>query len=409
VIESRNQANPVVVRSEAIGQGSQRVGAFHMLPALIRQLGSDPAATLTSAGLEPTALDDADGRVNYAALQRTLFESVRHTRCEHVGMLAGRLWHLSDLGALGELMRNSATVGEALHELTAYQHVNSESAVAFLRRAGGVVDVGCAIYESETAGVDQFGDAYLAAGFNFLRELCGPGWTPSEVFIPHTKPRDCTQYRNFFKVQPRFNAEFCALRFPEHWMDKTIEGANSERRRIAHAQVSAARRPALIQQVVRALRILLLDGKSSGDDVARMLSMHRRTLNRRLKAQGTTFQRVLDRIRFDVAIQLLGGSDISLDEVAAVLGYAGVSPFMRSFRRWTDTTPGRYRRASRQAKLSSDTLRSGRPFIGGAESVRPITVPSEACREMQRRGGRLPAPSPALLVTDGSSAGAANE
>ena len=71
--------------------------------------------------------------------------------------------------------------------------------------------------------------------------------------------------------------------------------------------------------------------------------MHRRTLNRRLKAQGTTFQIVLDQLRFEVACQLLSGSEISLDEVAAVLGYAGVSPFMRSFRRWADMTPGHWR------------------------------------------------------------------
>jgi AraC-like DNA-binding protein len=74
-----------------------------------------------------------------------------------------------------------------------------------------------------------------------------------------------------------------------------------------------------------------------------MLAMHRRTLNRRLKAEGTTFQQVLDNVRFTVARQLLSGSDVPLDDVAATLGYAGVNPFMRTFRRWTGTTPGRWR------------------------------------------------------------------
>jgi AraC-like DNA-binding protein len=226
-----------------------------------------------------------------------------------------------------------------------YQHLNSESAVPFIRDAANVVDFGCAIYGGGLAGVAQFCDAYLAAGVNFLRELVGPGWTPSEVFLPHTSPEDCTQFRRFFKVQPRFNAEFCALRFPATWLDRPVEGADSTMLRMAEQRARAAGRPALIQQVSRALRILLLSGKSSGDDVAHMLSMHRRTLNRRLKEQGTTFQATLDELRFQVAAQLLAVSEISLDEVAAVLGYAGVSPFMRSFRRWTGTTPGRWRRS----------------------------------------------------------------
>jgi len=75
-----------------------------------------------------------------------------------------------------------------------------------------------------------------------------------------------------------------------------------------------------------------------------MLSMHRRTLNRRLHAEGTTFQRVLDEIRYAVARQLLSDTGAALDDIAASLGYSGVCPFMRSFRRWSGTTPGRWRR-----------------------------------------------------------------
>jgi AraC-like DNA-binding protein len=335
---------------QPIKPGTQRVGAFAALPTLIRQLGGDPAATLASAGLGLEALDDADGRVSYAALERTLLEAVQRTHCQHFGLLAGRLWHLSDLGVLGELMRNSATVGEALHQLIAWQHVNSESAVPFLRQVEGVVDMGCAIYDSETAGIDHFVDAYLAAGFNFLRELCGPGWAPSEVFVPHARPRDCMQYRNLFRLQPHFDAELCALRFPAHWMAKVIEGADPCRFRLAQERAKSTVPPTLIQQVARALRILLLDGNSSGDDVARMVSLHRRTLNRRLKEQGTTFQKVLDRVRFDVARQLLARSEISLDDVAAVLGYAGISPFMRTFKRWTGATPAKWRQAARHGQ-----------------------------------------------------------
>jgi len=92
------------------------------------------------------------------------------------------------------------------------------------------------------------------------------------------------------------------------------------------------------------LRLLMLSGHVSGEDTARMLSMHRRTLNRRLKAQGTTFQSVLDRVRLEAARQLLEGTRLPLDDIAASLGYASVSPFMRSFRRWTGTTPGQWRR-----------------------------------------------------------------
>jgi AraC-like DNA-binding protein len=323
---------------------SQRVGNFATLPGLLLRLGVDPAAVMQDAGLAPDALAHAENRVSYAGLGRVLRHATDRTGCAHLGLLAGRMWHLCDLGLVGELMRNSETVGEALQTLTAHQHLNSEGGLAFFIDRGPVVDLGYAIYEQRFEGRDVMYDALLAGSVNFLRELCGPGWTPSEVLLPHAKPVEVSPYGNLFKVHPRFNSEICALRFPAHWMKHPVDGADPKRLRIAKEQVELISSPALLQQVRRAIRLLLLHERHSGDDVAQMLAMHRRTLNRRLKAEGTTFQEVLDSVRYSVACELLSVPEISLDDVAATLGYAGVSPFMRTFHRWAGTTPGRWRR-----------------------------------------------------------------
>jgi len=107
----------------------------------------------------------------------------------------------------------------------------------------------------------------------------------------------------------------------------------------------------LVSQLRRALRILLLGGRSSGDEVAQILSMHRRTLNRRLRAQGTTFQEILDEVRFEAARQLLDTTSISLTDIAASLGYTESSAFSRAFQRWSGTTPTR-RRLRHRMELS---------------------------------------------------------
>src|SRR2546423_8964960 len=124
----------------------QRVGAFTALPALIRELGADPAATIASAGLTPQALDDPDAKIPYGAMGRLLSEAAERTHCAHLGLLAGRMWHLRDLGLVGELTRHSATVGEALRTLTVYQHLNSTGGLPFLLKHGDTVELGYAIY-----------------------------------------------------------------------------------------------------------------------------------------------------------------------------------------------------------------------------------------------------------------------
>jgi len=336
---------------------TQRVGAFTALPQLIRELGADPVTTMAAAGLAPDSLDHAGGSIPYAAMGRLLSEGAKRTHCEHFGLLAGRLWHLDDLGLVGELMRHSSSVYQALRTLTVYQHLNSAGGLPFLLRHGDTVDLGYAIYHPGIVGAEQIYDAVMASGFNQLRELCGPGWMPAAVLFSHKKPIDAEPHRRLFRVQPRFDAELSFVRFSAAWLDHRIEGYDPVRRRAALELARQADRGVLVERVARALRTLLLQGKHSGDDVADMLAMHRRTLNRRLKAEGTTFQDVLDSVRFTVARELLSDSNVALDDVAATLGYACVNPFMRTFRRWTGTTPGRWRRdAGADKSTASETI-----------------------------------------------------
>jgi len=332
---------------------TQRVAGLVELPQLIRQLGGDPEAVLLDAGLDPAALDDPDSRIPYAALARVLDIAARTTGCEHIGLLAGRLYRLSHLGLVGELVRNSPTVGRALEALTVFQHLNSEGGLAFLLKRGDYVDLGYVPYQAVGAGIAPVCDAALAAAMNIMLELCGPTWKPYEVFLPHAKPRDAAQHRAFFKVVPRFDAECSVLRFPARDLARKVLAADPEAHHRCEQLARSAGAPEFMQQVYRGLRRLMLDNRHSGDDLAQMLSMHRRTLNRRLKAEGTTFQRVLDEVRFEIAQDLLSNSNVHLDDIAATLGYAAVTPFMRTFRRWSGTTPGQWRRSVRNAGRES--------------------------------------------------------
>jgi AraC-like DNA-binding protein len=195
---------------------------------------------------------------------------------------------------------------------------------------------------------------------------------PTQVLVPHAKPADVVHYRNLFKVLPQFDSEVCAIRFPAVWLDRAVDGADPERRRKALTAIRDGNGPDLLQQVYRALRDALLCGRSSGNDVASALSMHRRTLNRRLQECGTTFQNVLDQVRCEAARQLLCYSEVTLDDIAASLGYAGVSPFMRSFRRWTGLSPGRMRRQALKGRR--DAGASGPHHARAPRACAPASV-----------------------------------
>ena len=79
-------------------------------------------------------------------------------------------------------------------------------------------------------------------------------------------------------------------------------------------------------------------------DVADQLHIHERTLNRRLQEEGSSFRRELEAVRYEVAKQLLADSEIPLSKIASALHYADATAFSRAFKRWSGTTPSRWRR-----------------------------------------------------------------
>jgi AraC-like DNA-binding protein len=245
---------------------------------------------------------------------------------------------------LGQLVRHAATVRDALRYAAVYHHLNSQGGAVFVREHGATAELGYVIYHRGVIGTRQIYDAVLATLVNFMRELCAPAWVPNEVLLAHAPPADAGPYRALFRCPVRFDAELNTLRFPSTWLDRPVPGADAAELRRLEAEANARAQPELVEKLRRSLRVLLLTRVASGDAVADLLAMHRRTLNRRLQEQGTTFREVLEDVRFEAACQLLDSTALPLDDIADALGYGGASAFTRAFRRRTGTPPGQWRR-----------------------------------------------------------------
>lgn len=84
-------------------------------------------------------------------------------------------------------------------------------------------------------------------------------------------------------------------------------------------------------------------GNSSADAVARRLNTSKRSLQRWLADEGTSFQEILSAVRSDLARDYLDQDGISVPEIAHLLGFRDTSSFFRAFQGWLGLTPGEYR------------------------------------------------------------------
>ncbi|TMH33845.1 MAG: AraC family transcriptional regulator [Betaproteobacteria bacterium] len=182
---------------------------------------------------------------------------------------------------------------------------------------------------------------------SLMRYLCGETWMPNEVQLMHERPRDVAPYRRLLGARVRFGAVRTALLFAARWLDHRIASGDPTMRRILESRITEleagnrAELPARLRGLVRAV---LLSGESPSEAVARRLSISQRTLHRRLRAHGVSFEQLLDRLRFDLAQQLLQHSAVSMTDIAVALNYANTSAFTRAFHRWSGSTPSTWRR-----------------------------------------------------------------
>lgn len=169
----------------------------------------------------------------------------------------------------------------------------------------GVATLGCVIYQPGTEHVEQISDLEVTASLGIMRELCGARWVPERMLFAHAKPANLGPYRRFFQTECRFDSERTALLFPAALLKLRLPKADPKRIRDLQREAHARDDFGLVFRLRRSLRTLLLSQAASGDEVARQLSMHRRTMERHLKSEGTTFQEVLGEVRFQAACQLL--------------------------------------------------------------------------------------------------------
>jgi AraC-like DNA-binding protein len=91
---------------------------------------------------------------------------------------------------------------------------------------------------------------------------------------------------------------------------------------------------------------ILHKGDVSVDAIASKMAMSRQTLFRKLKAEGVTFEKVLDELRYRLALDYLSAKKVSVNETAYLVGFSDPAAFSRAFKRWTGTSPREARGAA---------------------------------------------------------------
>jgi AraC-like DNA-binding protein len=246
-------------------------------------------------------------------------------------------------------IRSSATLGEGLQRLARYHRILHDAAVIQLRREGGAVRLTHTL-PTEAAALPRHPAEFIVAAWVVVaRQATGVHIAPVEVTFRHAPPVDVTEHRRLFRVPVRFKQASNGILLQRALLDTPLVRADpglcAVLERHVHELVERVPRATAFSDRVRQLVASELSGGgSSATTVARRLHMSRRTLQRQLGADGTTFRALSDGLRRELALRYLFEREVAIAEVAFLLGFSETSAFHRAFKRWSGTTPAAYRR-----------------------------------------------------------------
>lgn len=333
-----------------------RASVLAGFPDLVAKLGGDAQAILKRFHLDAVAVASASEFVPYNNAVRMMEAAAEELDCADFGLRLAAYQSLDKLGPLALLVTNCTTVGTALQALTRNLHTYSPSTTLRLNDSpGGPVRFEYDVLQG-VPGVPhrvQKTEFSLAFMHTILGLFIGPTFMPHAILFRHDPNKPADVYRRHFGVVPRFGAEVNAVELTRRDLEQPLEIVAPIMRRAIdeYLQPMIDRQPLSIErQVTELIARMLPSGNCRLASVAAQLSMHERTLQRHLSRTGLVFEALVDRIRRERAIELLGDRRIPLAHVAGLLGYSEQSTFSRACRRWYRQTPGAQRRLLMQGR-----------------------------------------------------------
>ncbi|MFO1407743.1 MAG: AraC family transcriptional regulator [Steroidobacteraceae bacterium] len=311
-----------------------------------------PRRVFARAGLSLREFRRPDTRMEADRLARLLDEATLQTGRPDFAMMAGLRFSIDGLGPIGELMRHSATVGEALRALTLHLHLHDQGAVPVLVEIDDETSLlGYSVYRFGLQALDLVYDTSTGIIYRMLSTLCGPDFRAKAIQVSARGRHRRAVYRRHFDCVVRFDSGLSGVVFSSHWLQRPIVGADSAShaalvRRFAAAE---ARNPMTFgQRVEIVLRQMLLTGSATAPALAGLFGVSERSMRRRLAGEETSVREILNRVRLDLACQMLGYTELPVGDIATALQYRDANAFSRAFRSQSGCTATQWRRRDRQ-------------------------------------------------------------
>ncbi|MEG0487357.1 MAG: AraC family transcriptional regulator [Acinetobacter sp.] len=327
---------------------------------VMQQLDTNPIPLLEKYGIQPAQLQDDNAWISHYAVIQLLEESAQQSQCADLGLRISRYQDITILGVLGMILQSASTLRDVLkyssdllflHGSAPRLYFNEHVTTDLFEHGHDIVEIVFDIQLNDTTNIlskRQSMDLGLAVCHRVMRYLSGDHYQLLKVTLPHSPIAPLSVYKRFFQAEVIADQQHAALYLHKKIFDKTLGSTDHGLREIVDSYLERnfrGQQGAISDRVRHAIRIHLSTPKANKTDIAYMLAMHPRSLQRKLHEEGTSFELIKDKLRQQLLLQYLADSHASMSQIASVLGFSEQSALSRACQNWFGMTPRQLRKA----------------------------------------------------------------
>jgi AraC-like DNA-binding protein len=251
---------------------------------------------------------------------------------------------------IGQLLATSESARQALVQYNEFKDIIHPYAEFSIRDEDGYCVISYQGNDENPRSLEsRYEEMFMASVVTIGRFMHGDEYRIAEVAFTHPEPEYIEKYEEIFDAPVLFSQSECHVKVAASIMDKKLSGAAPQFNQsfAEKAQVLLSRLPtdsSLAAEVVKAIEEKIGYAIFSMQDIAKELNMTQRTLQRRLKDEGTSYAQLRDSVRFRFAEEYLRDPKIDMATIAANLGFSEPANFYAAFKRWQGMSPGEYRK-----------------------------------------------------------------
>ena len=329
---------------------------------VVTDLGGDPGDLASRCALPVAALDSDELLVEDLAIALLLETAAAELNCPDLGLRVAGLQDLDMLGPVAVAVKNTRTATQALEMTSKYLFFHSRSIeITVVEDPRGDDDVLGVRFGYRDAGQvipPQSVDLVLLFLHHSMQSLLGNDYGLLSVELPNPPSVPERRYEELFGAPVNASTPGAVLRVPSALLHHPVSGGDQTLQQLAlrylDQHVPPDRR-GVVDHVRAVLHQSLETGTSSLTDVASMLAVSPRTLQRELAKEGETFASIRDEVRRETALRLLTSTEIPLYQIASALGLGDATTFSQYARRWWGMTARQIRQAGQVSHAGQAT------------------------------------------------------